>query len=108
MAISGGSGAEDRYVYSSDGITWSVGTLPLSVVWRDILFAQGRFIACAFGSGLTGQLATSSDGVNWTLTSGSKNFTDTDGFQRMATDGAGKYVAIRLGTSTVSNIAPPP
>lgn len=108
VAISGGGGAEDRYVYSSDGITWSVGTLPLSVVWRDILFAQGRFIACAFGSGLTGQLATSSDGVNWTLTSGSKNFTDTDGFQRMATDGAGKYVAIRLGTSTVSNIAPPP
>jgi len=46
---------------STNGSTWTTFNLPLTLAWKDILFANGRFIAIG-----TGNVAvTSTDGVTW-------------------------------------------
>lgn len=51
---------------SNDGVTWTTGTMPNAWNWDSLLFAQGRFIALAYGDY---RCATSTDGVTWTTLS---------------------------------------
>ena len=87
--------------YSRDGKTWQAGAMPIGRNWRDVIFAQGVFIACSVSDA---NLAISADGINWTTTSGVHSFTDSGGFERLAYDGNGNYVAMRAGLNTLANL----
>ena len=59
LAIKRGS---DATAYSTDGITWTTGTLPSSSNWEDVTFGNGRFIAI---SSADRKSAYSLDGITW-------------------------------------------
>jgi hypothetical protein len=59
----GSTGNTSCVDYSTDGISWTTGTMPAPNNWDSIIFAQGRFFAIAYGSNTC---ATSIDGVTWT------------------------------------------
>jgi hypothetical protein len=61
VAIASGT---DTYKYSTDGITWTNGTLPgSSETWIAITFGGTKFVAIVGNSNKT---AYSTDGINWT------------------------------------------
>jgi hypothetical protein len=54
------------YMYSNDGLSWSIGTLPThntSRAYRTIAFSKGKW----FITGDEGKTLTSTDGLNWTV-----------------------------------------
>jgi hypothetical protein len=54
------------YMYSNDGLNWSIGTLPThntSRAYRTIAFSKGKW----FITGDEGKTLTSTDGLNWTV-----------------------------------------
>lgn len=50
---------------SSDGISWTAQTPALALVWQDVTYGNGLFVAVAT-SGTTQRVMTSPDGVTWT------------------------------------------
>ena len=48
---------------STDGITWTVRTLPSSQYWNSVAYGNGMFVTTAVGSNAS---AYSSDGITWT------------------------------------------
>ena len=61
-AVYGGTGSSTVAATSTDGVTWTARTLPVSTTWRRIVWNGTVF--CAVGGIYS---ATSSDGVTWTL-----------------------------------------
>lgn len=60
------TGGTTRFMYSTDGITWSAGTDPAALQsWGGVAYGNGLFVAVAF-SGSGNRVATSSDGITWT------------------------------------------
>ena len=53
----------NNYAYSTDGITWTEGTLPVSKCWQKIYYLNNKFIITGYGTGI---ILYSSDGINWT------------------------------------------
>ena len=51
------------YLYSTDGITWTKGTMPSEQSWRAVCYGNGKFVAIAYN---TNVFAYSTDGINWT------------------------------------------
>ena len=78
--------ATNVYAYSSDGITWTTSTLPISGAWTAIIFANSQFVAVSESGGV----ARSSDGISWSTTSS----TGMNDLQDLAY-GNGYYVAVR-------------
>ena len=60
LAIAQGSTSEAS---STDGITWTLGTLPTFGYWSSVTYGNGVFVAVAVPS----LAATSTDGITWTL-----------------------------------------
>ena len=58
------------YIYSTDGITWTQSTLPVSEIWASICYGNGKFIAIANASDntptATDTILYSTDGITWT------------------------------------------
>lgn len=50
--------------YSTDGITWSTGTMPTNDYWKASAFGNGTFVAIAENSV---NAASSTDGVTWSI-----------------------------------------
>jgi hypothetical protein len=50
--------------YSSDGITWTATTLPVTEVWDSIAYGNNTFIALPDA---TSSAALSTNGITWTL-----------------------------------------
>lgn len=61
-----GISATGAYTRSSDGITWTNGSLPVASNWGDITFGNGLFVAIK-GVAASQCVATSPDGVTWTM-----------------------------------------
>ena len=59
VAIVNGSSTTAR---SSDGITWTTGSIGTSDNWQDICYGNGKFVAIS-----SFNYATSSDGIYWTV-----------------------------------------
>ena len=51
---------------SSNGINWTVVSIPVDNNWNSITYGNGIFVAVA-SSGNGNNIMTSSDGINWTL-----------------------------------------
>jgi hypothetical protein len=58
-----GSEATRVYAYSSDGLIWTQGNLPISNGWYSCAFGNNKFILYPYSSTTT---CVSSDGINWT------------------------------------------
>ena len=48
---------------STDGITWTLRTLPASISWQSVTYGNSTFVAVAYGSATA---ASSTDGITWT------------------------------------------
>jgi hypothetical protein len=91
----GASGFEGDILTSADGTNWTVQTLVTNegdyVYFRDLTFANGRFVAVDPSA-----IATSVDGTNW-------NLLRTNLYLSSVAGGAGRFVAVggnTLATST--------
>lgn len=51
-----------KYVYSTDAIHWTVGTLPGPQSWYGLVYGNGKFVATTYGT----DCIYSVDGINWT------------------------------------------
>ena len=49
--------------YSTDGISWTEGTMPSSVSWSSVCYGNGKYVAVARN---TNTMAYSTDGIKWT------------------------------------------
>lgn len=56
--------AGNVFAYTVDGINWTVGTLPASLLWSGITYGNGMFIAVSRTAGTVA--AKSTDGITWT------------------------------------------
>lgn len=66
VAVGTASDGTGRARYSSNGTTWSNGTVPAGTdSWRGVAWAPGLSLFCAVGGG-TNQVMTSTDGQTWT------------------------------------------
>jgi hypothetical protein len=54
-------------IYSTDGVTWTAGTISVSTQWRSVAYGNGYYVAVSS----LGDAAVSTDGINFTLTSSS-------------------------------------
>jgi len=80
--------------YSTDGITWTAGSMPSNPAsgWLSITYGNGKFVAVAYGT--VG--AYSTNGVTWTAsTMPSANWYSV-------TYGNGKFVAVSFGTNATA------
>lgn len=80
--------------YSSDGVSWSSGSLPTTQAWLGIAYGNGIFVTVGSTSAgaATNLYATSTDGITWT----SRTFPSSLAFVDV-TFGNGKFVAIASG-----------
>ena len=78
-------------VYSTNGISWTVSTLPGSAYWTSVAYGNNRFVAIAEWSTVA---AYSTDGMSWTQTT----MPTPSGWKSVAY-GDGKFVAVSTGDS---------
>jgi hypothetical protein len=64
VAVSQGSPTSTTAATSTNGITWTLSTLPAAATWRKVSFGNNIFVAVA--SYIT-SAATSTNGITWTL-----------------------------------------
>ena len=76
----------NAYVYSSDGITWTQGTMPSAKYWKSVCYGNDKFVAVAYDSNI---FAYSSDGINWT-----QGTMPSDTLWKSICYGNGKYIAV--------------
>jgi len=81
-----GQGSNGVISYSSDGNTWTVANTPISGLWNDIAYGNGKFIAIGE---LNSRAVQSSDGITWTELTIPNIGANR---QKIFTDGAGKWV----------------
>ena len=98
VALSGGYAGATEVAISFDGITWTEYTIQ-SQDWRDLVYAQGIFIAVATG---TSTCATSRDGVVWEYQSMGAS-APWCGIAYSSISKPGKFIAIGGLTSNSTN-----
>lgn len=95
--------ADRYYAYTSpDGVTWTERTVNLSSNngWKDIVYANSKFVACG-GNNLTiSPFAVSSDGITWATYSSPSAGIAFNGI----TYGVGKYIAVGVAASAYGSI----
>lgn len=74
----------DVYVYSRDGVTWTLGLMPSNANWVTVTYGDGKFVALA----MYGVAAYSTDGINWTQISIPSWFSYSTAY------GNGKFVSV--------------
>lgn len=85
--------ATNRYLHSTDGVTWTAASLPLSLVYTDVAFGNGRFTAIAPGLAAL----TSVDGLTWTQV----NMPSSADWETLVF-GGGRWIAVSPNTSTAA------
>jgi len=79
---------------STDGITWTLTTMPVSAAWRSVAYGNGVFAAVANSAT---SAATSTDGITWTLTT-----LPSSASWYLVTYGNGVFVAVAYGPTTTA------
>ena len=74
---------------STDGITWTQGTLPVSAGWDLVTYGDGTFVSLAYPQ----LFATSTDGITWT-----QGTLPVGGLWASVTYGDGTFVAVAGGS----------
>ena len=81
--------------YSTDGISWTEGTMPISRQWFSVCYGNDKFVAVALGTNI---MAYSTDGISWTqgtILSSSRTW-------RSVCYGNDKYIAVAYDTTTMA------
>ena len=101
--------ATNVYYTSPTGNVWTSRTLPASLFWNSITYANGYFIAVGSTAGATTTVYSSPDGLTWTART-VPTATGTTGRGRIA-GGGGKFVfmdnnvgATRIGSGVLINL----
>ena len=94
VAVGGNVRSRSYIVTSTDGITWTSRTSPVSDELRAIVYANGMFVAV----GYNGTIVTSTDGITWTK----QNSTVTSVFLAIAY-GNGMFVAVGSSGTIVTS-----
>jgi hypothetical protein len=78
--------------YSTDGVNWTLTTLPTSQVWRDVSFCPGQgFVAIGTPSAGPGTaFARSTDGITWTAITLGQN----GNWRSITNNGSSTFVAV--------------
>ena len=62
--------SSSNYMYSTDGINWTQGTMPSSQKWGSVCYGNGKYVATTSSlvtsGGSNSAFAYSEDGINWT------------------------------------------
>ena len=77
----------DIMAYSTDGISWTEGTLPSDENWSHIYYANGKFIVTAGNNYSSDIIAYSTNGINWVASN-----LPISGHWGMACYGNGKFL----------------
>ena len=80
---------------STDGITWTLRTLPASHDWPGLVYGKDTFVAIA---AYTTKAATSTNGITWTQ----RTLPSSVGWTSL-TYGNGTFVAVAYGTTTAAS-----
>jgi hypothetical protein len=95
----------DKVIYSTDGISWSLATMPFEGAWKSVAYGNGKFVAMADLDNSEvpaseSKSAYSTDGIIWTENTSVTTPNSTIAF------GSNKFVAARYYNSEdeVSNI----
>ena len=90
-----GSRTQSRYLTSSDALSWTERSLPLSKQWANIIYANNQFTTIAYDSNT---IAHSSDALNWTTaTLPSYTYNTKSGVQTQTNNG---WFRVAYGNST--------
>ena len=55
--------SSNKFAYSTDGVTWTEGTMPSTANWASVCYGNDKFVAISNGSST---FAYSTDGITWT------------------------------------------
>ena len=84
----------NAFAYSTDGATWTQGTMPSSQYWISICYGNGKFVAVVGGGDISSDaFAYSTDGATWT-----QGTMPSSQYWTSVCYGNGKYVAITLNS----------
>ena len=84
----------NTFAYSTDGATWTQGTMPSSQYWISICYGNGKFVAVVGGGDISSDaFAYSTDGATWT-----QGTMPSSQYWTSVCYGNGKYVAITLNS----------
>ena len=75
--------------YSTDGISWTEGTMPSVAYWYLVCYGNGKFVAVCGGGNYSNTMAYSTDGISWI-----KSTMPSSQSWRSVCYGNGKYVAV--------------
>jgi hypothetical protein len=93
--------ATTDYLYTVDGNSWTLGTLPLARRWREVIFLPcGFLVSCSDGP----ELLTSPDGLVWYVLPASHHFAAIGAYDRIASDGMGRFAALERGINKALQI----
>ena len=81
-----------KAAYSTDGINWTLTTLPVFTTWESVCYGNGKFVAITNGG--NNIAAYSTDGITWTQTTLPANVN-----WQSVCYGNGKYVALANSTN---------
>ena len=56
----------DKYMYSTDGVNWTEGTLPISLSWSSGCYGNDIYVIIGYATASTSAYAYSTDGITWT------------------------------------------
>lgn len=79
----------DKYLYSSNGTTWTQGDLPTSSYWVACAYGGEKFVIISGGQNNAKDALYSSDGINW-----NSSILPVEARWQSITYGNGKFVAI--------------
>ena len=90
-------GAGSKCAYSTDGVTWTQGTMPNAQTWRSVCYGNGKFVAIGFSEDTTSNsnvFAYSTDGINWT-----EGTMPSEQYWISVCYGNGKFVAVAYSSN---------
>jgi hypothetical protein len=82
---------------STDGITWTQRTLPVSAGWYSVTYGNGTFVAVSIATTGYAHAATSPDGITWT-----QRTLPVSASWKSVTYGNGTFVAVAYSSATAA------
>ena len=83
---------ETNFAYSTDGITWTLGVMPIKATYTSVCYGNGKFVAVTENANTLTVYST--DGINWTSSYIVSNVDNFGSSSLSVCYGNGKFVAV--------------
>lgn len=101
----GAGNSTNTYFTSPTGITWTARTMPATLFWQSIAYANGYFLAIgSSNSGITNTAYTSTDGINWAAQPVPNIGQGSNGTIGSIAGGQGKFLYYNSGTNNAVTV----